>query len=179
MNFYHFDSYGLIFMGRPLWQDGGSLWICSRAVAARPFLGPSPLRLAKIIYSLRFEASRFVASYYSHGHWGSIRPGLPTERNNGWMFSDVSTHELPSNRRSTFEWRHILRGGLFTERCVVTGWVGICDISRIPLCAINEFRVLSPTDDTISNSHVARWPRGLCGLRVPAQSQYAIVLCLW
>jgi hypothetical protein len=43
---------------------------------AQSFSGPSPLELATVFYSLRFETSLFVASYDSQGHGGGIRPRL-------------------------------------------------------------------------------------------------------
>jgi hypothetical protein len=40
-----------------------------------------PVGLVTIFYCLRFEASLFVASYYSQGYGGGIRPRLPAQ---GW-----------------------------------------------------------------------------------------------
>jgi hypothetical protein len=151
---------------------------------ARLFLCPSPLRLATIIFSLRFETSRFVASYDSQGHCGSILLGLHTERNNGWMISCVSTHELPNNKHSTLEWRHILRGGLFTEHCVVTGWERICDVSRTLLCAIHEFTCyrlpMIRYNQQLSRCAVASRPMGLkrpCTEPIP--HSIMIMIDLW
>jgi hypothetical protein len=76
-----FDIYGLVFVGRPLWQEDGVVFytrICCWALPAQSFSGPSPLNLATIFYCLRFEISRFVASYDSQGHGGGIRPHLHT-----------------------------------------------------------------------------------------------------
>jgi hypothetical protein len=46
---------------------------------AQSSLRPSPLVLATIFYSLRFDTSLFVASYDSQSHGGGIRPLLHTE----------------------------------------------------------------------------------------------------
>jgi hypothetical protein len=70
-----FDSYGLVFVGRPLWREDGSVfYICCWSMTAHSFSGPSPLGLATVFYCLRFETSRFVTSYDSQGHGGGIRP---------------------------------------------------------------------------------------------------------
>jgi hypothetical protein len=77
-----FDSYGLVFMGRPLWrQDGSVFCICCWSLPAQSFSGPSPLGLATRFYCLRLETSLFVASYDSQGHGGGIRPRLHTGLN--------------------------------------------------------------------------------------------------
>jgi hypothetical protein len=74
-----FDSYGLVFVGRPLWREDGSVFcICCWPSPAQSFSGPSPLDLATIFYCLSFETSLFVASYDSQGHGGGIRPHLHT-----------------------------------------------------------------------------------------------------
>jgi hypothetical protein len=73
------DSYGLVFVGHPLWREEGSVFcICCWPLLAQSFSGPSPFVLATIFYSLRFETSLFVASYDSQGHGGGIWPRLPT-----------------------------------------------------------------------------------------------------
>jgi hypothetical protein len=75
-----FDSYGLVFVGRPLWREDGSVfYIWCWSSPAQSFSGPSPLNLATIFYCLRFETSFFVASYDSQGHGGGIRPRLHTD----------------------------------------------------------------------------------------------------
>jgi hypothetical protein len=51
---------------------------CCWALPAQSFLVPCPLGLATIFYCLRFETSLFIASYYSQGHGGGIRPRLHT-----------------------------------------------------------------------------------------------------
>jgi hypothetical protein len=72
-----FDSYGLLFVGRPLWrEDGSAFCICCWPLPAQSFSGPSPLVLATIFYCLRFETSLVVASYDSQGHGAGIRPRL-------------------------------------------------------------------------------------------------------
>jgi hypothetical protein len=59
-----FDSYGLVFVGRPLWREDGSVFcICCWPLPAQSFSGPSSLGLATTFYRLRFETSLFVASY--------------------------------------------------------------------------------------------------------------------
>jgi hypothetical protein len=76
-----FDSYGLVFVGRSLWQEDGSVFcMCCWSSPALPFSGPSPLDLATIFYCLSFETSLFVASYDSQGHGGGTRPRLHTGR---------------------------------------------------------------------------------------------------
>jgi hypothetical protein len=73
------DSYGLVFVGRPLWREDGSVfYICCSPLPAQSSSGPSHLGLATIFYYLRFETSLFVASYDSQGHGGGIRPRLHT-----------------------------------------------------------------------------------------------------
>jgi hypothetical protein len=74
-----FDSYGLVFVGRPLWREEGSVFcICCWFSPAQSFSGPSPLDLATIFYCLSFATSLFVASYDSQGHGGGIPPRLHT-----------------------------------------------------------------------------------------------------
>jgi hypothetical protein len=74
-----FDSYGLVFVGRPPWRKDGSVFcICCWPIPAQCFSGPSPLGLATIFYYLRFETSLFVVSHDSQGHGGGIRPRLHT-----------------------------------------------------------------------------------------------------
>jgi hypothetical protein len=74
-----FDSYGLVFMGRPLWLGDGSVsCVCCWPSPAQSFLGRSPLGLATIFYYLRFETSIFVAFYDSQGHGGGIWSCLHT-----------------------------------------------------------------------------------------------------
>jgi hypothetical protein len=72
-------SYGLDFMGRPLWREDGSvLCICCWPLPAQTFSSPSSLGLVTIFHCLRFETSHFVTSYDSQGHGGGIRPRLHT-----------------------------------------------------------------------------------------------------
>jgi hypothetical protein len=74
-----FHSYGLVFVGRPLWREDGSVFcICCGSSPPQSFSGPSPLDLPTIFYSLSFETSLFVACYDSQGHGGGIRPRLHT-----------------------------------------------------------------------------------------------------
>jgi hypothetical protein len=69
------DSYGLVFVGRPLWREDWSVFcICCWPLPAQSFSGPSPLGLATVFYCLRFETSPFVVSYDSQSLGGGIRP---------------------------------------------------------------------------------------------------------
>jgi hypothetical protein len=79
-----FDSYGLVFVGRPLWREDGSVF-CAYcwSLPAHFFSGPGPLGLATILYCLRFGTFLFNASYDLQGHGGGIRPRLHT----GYSFS--------------------------------------------------------------------------------------------
>jgi hypothetical protein len=80
-----FDSYGLVFVGRPLWRGNASVFcIWCWPLPVQSFSGPSPLRLATIFYCLRFETSLSVASYDSQGHGGDIRPRLHTGEELAW-----------------------------------------------------------------------------------------------
>jgi hypothetical protein len=80
-----FDSYGLVFVGRPLWREDGSVFcIYCWPLPAQFFSGPSPLGLVTIFYCLRFETSLFVASYDSQGHGEGIRPRLHTGSSRVW-----------------------------------------------------------------------------------------------
>jgi hypothetical protein len=72
-----FDRYGLVFMGRLLWREDGSVFcICWWPMPVQSLLGPSPLGVVTIVYSLRSETSLFVAYYDSQGYGGDIRPHL-------------------------------------------------------------------------------------------------------
>jgi hypothetical protein len=73
------DSCEFVDVGRSLWRDDGSVvYNCYWPSPAQSFLGPSPVGLSTIFYYLRFETFLFVASYYSQGYGGSIRPLLHT-----------------------------------------------------------------------------------------------------
>jgi hypothetical protein len=55
-----FDSYGLVFVGRPLWREGGFVFcICCWPLTAKSFSGPCPLGLETLFYcpDLRFPFS--------------------------------------------------------------------------------------------------------------------------
>jgi hypothetical protein len=74
-----FDSYGLVFVGRPFWGEDGSVFCtCCWLLPAQNFSGPSPSGLETIFYCLRFETYLFIASYDSQGHGGGIRTHLHT-----------------------------------------------------------------------------------------------------
>jgi hypothetical protein len=74
------STYGLVFVGRTLWREDGSVFcICCWPLPAQSCSGPSPLGLATLFYSLRFETFLFIASYDSQGHGGGIRPRLHTD----------------------------------------------------------------------------------------------------
>jgi hypothetical protein len=75
--YYLCDSYGLVLVGRPLWQEVGSVFcMYCWPLPAQSSSGPNPLALETIFYCLTFETSLFVASYDSQGDGGSIRPRL-------------------------------------------------------------------------------------------------------
>jgi hypothetical protein len=74
-----FDSYGLVFVGRPLWREDGSvICTCCWSLPAQSYTSPSPLGLATIFYCLKFETFLFIASYDLQGHGGCTRPRLHT-----------------------------------------------------------------------------------------------------
>jgi hypothetical protein len=126
------DSYGLVFVGRPLWVEDGSIFcICCWSLPAQSFSGPSPLVLATIFYCLRFEASLFFASYDSQGHGGGIRPRLHTGLKwtpipeFSYILTARTTHRKHSplplhsadhikHLSSTTEWRHCACVNVFT-----------------------------------------------------------------
>jgi hypothetical protein len=132
-----FDSYGLVFVGRPHWREDGSVFCVSCcSLPAQSFSGSSPLVLATIFYCLRFEISLFVASYDSQGHGGGIRPRLHTVSNSvllplGLLCSLIillqglhGKHLLLSRMRVywsvSYQWRSFYRwernlGNVFTE----------------------------------------------------------------
>jgi hypothetical protein len=88
-----YDSYGLVFVGRPFWREDGSVCcICCWSLPAQSSSGPSPLGLATIFYCLRFETSLLVASYDSQGHGGGIRLRLHTGDN--WTELGLSRDSL-------------------------------------------------------------------------------------
>jgi hypothetical protein len=78
-HFLLFDIYGLVFVGRPLWREDGSVsCICSWPLPAQSLSGPNPLELETIFYRLRLETFLFVAFHDSQGHGGGIRLRLHT-----------------------------------------------------------------------------------------------------
>jgi hypothetical protein len=90
-----FDSYGLVFVGRFLWREDGSVFcVCCWPLPVQSFSGLSPWWLATIFYCLRLETSLFIASYDSQGHVGGIRPPLSLWRNGSWS----SLHSLGTDR---------------------------------------------------------------------------------
>jgi hypothetical protein len=60
-----FDSYSLVCVGRPLWQEEGSVLYMLLGLTLS---GPNPLGLVAIFYCLSFETSLYVASYDLQGH---------------------------------------------------------------------------------------------------------------
>jgi hypothetical protein len=78
-----FDSYGLVFVGRPLWRDDGSVFfICCWPLPAQSFSGLSPLGLPQIWdfpfhRLLRLAGSRWrYSTPPPHGlYWVRIWPG--------------------------------------------------------------------------------------------------------
>jgi hypothetical protein len=62
------DSCGFVDVGHSLWrEDGCVVYNCCWPSPAQSFSGPSPVGLATIFNSLKFETSLFVASYDSQG----------------------------------------------------------------------------------------------------------------
>jgi hypothetical protein len=60
------DSCWFVDVGHSLWwEDGYVVQNCCWSSPAQSFLGPSPVGLATIFYSLKFETSLFVDSYDS------------------------------------------------------------------------------------------------------------------
>jgi hypothetical protein len=73
------NSYGFVDVGRSLWrEDRYVVYSCCWSSPGKSFTGLSPLELATVFYCLRFETSLSVASYYSQGYGGGIRPRLHT-----------------------------------------------------------------------------------------------------
>jgi hypothetical protein len=100
--YYLCDSYGLVLVGRPLWQEVGSVFcMWCWPLPAQSFLGPSPLGLETIFYCLTFETSLFVASYDSQGHGGGIRPRLHTGNLTNSTILELSWVELSFILRPT------------------------------------------------------------------------------
>jgi hypothetical protein len=108
-----FDSFGLVFMGRHLWREEGSVFcICCWPSPAQSFSGPSSLDLATIFHCLGFETSLFVASYDSQGHAEAshyIASGRTTQK----------THPFPSNGMSSLLRIHCC-GMCLLNRCLAT-----------------------------------------------------------
>jgi hypothetical protein len=75
-----FDSYGLVLWGVLSDERTGLSFAYAADLPVQYSSDPSPLGLAPIFYSLRFESYLFVASYDSQGHGGGIRPRLHTGR---------------------------------------------------------------------------------------------------
>jgi hypothetical protein len=74
-----FESYGLVFVGCPLWREDRFVFcMCCWPLSVQSFSGLSLLRLATTFCCLRFETSLFVASYDSQDHGGGIRSRLHT-----------------------------------------------------------------------------------------------------
>jgi hypothetical protein len=116
--YYLCDSYGLLFVGRPLWrEDGCIVCICCWSLPLQSFWGPSPLGLATIFYCLKFETSLFVASYDSQGHGGGIRPRLHTgfsglrdvisDKTEPFRTTVVRTSNPRTSASSIYHWTHL------------------------------------------------------------------------
>jgi hypothetical protein len=81
---------------------------CYWCSPAQSFSGPSPVGLATIFYSLRFEISFFVASYESQGYGGGIRSrlhtGLPQSSPHSRCYNLACIHEkcllIPLTRKA-------------------------------------------------------------------------------
>jgi hypothetical protein len=121
-----FVSYGLVFVGRPLWREDGS-GFCIRCWSspAQFFSGPSPLVLATTFYSLRFETSLSVSSYDSQGHGEGIRPRLHTGESTYWIDSHIFfiTPQRGSHRKhhSSIVTRFRFRGNVYTKPLLKNG----------------------------------------------------------
>jgi hypothetical protein len=106
---------GLVDVGRPLWwEDGSVVYNCSCSSPAQSFSGPSPVRLATIFYSLRFETSLFVASYDSQGYGGGIRPRLHT---GSWLSS--KPHLAYNHSARTTQKHHSIFAVLLLRSCLL------------------------------------------------------------
>jgi hypothetical protein len=121
-----FDSYGLVFVGRPLWREDPSLlYTCCWPLPAQSFSDPSPFGLLTIFYCLRFETSFFVASSDSQGHGGGIRPRLHT---GNWLGCPISLIYNPfctdrvgntvSNSSSIVACLFLAAGSFLPSRCL-------------------------------------------------------------
>jgi hypothetical protein len=74
-------------VGRSIWREHGCVvYNCCWPSPAQSFSGPSPVGLLTIFYCLRFQTSRFVASYDSQGYGGGIRPRLHTVYWLNWVW---------------------------------------------------------------------------------------------
>jgi hypothetical protein len=74
-----FDSYGLVFVERPLWREGGSVFLYMLlALASAVFLESESFGTHDHILLSQIWDFPFVVSYDSQGHGGGIRPRLYT-----------------------------------------------------------------------------------------------------
>jgi hypothetical protein len=68
------DSCGFVDVGHFLWEkDGFVVWNCCWPSPGQSFSDPSPVGLAIIFYTLRFETFLFVASFDSQGYVTRMR----------------------------------------------------------------------------------------------------------
>jgi hypothetical protein len=126
-----FDSYGFVFVGRPLWwrEDGSVFCICCWSLPVQFFSGLSPLRLATVFYCLWFETSLFVASYDSQGHGGGIRPRLHTDA------IQSQSHIATDGQWASKSWCRGLSGA--HDQIFITVWqLRSCFLARGRVCLL-------------------------------------------
>jgi hypothetical protein len=92
LDFYYCQTVcGFIYVSRSLWREDESVvYNFCWPSPAQSFSGPSPVGLVTIFYCLRFETSLFIASDYSQGYGGGIRP-WPHTGIDEWSQSHIAT----------------------------------------------------------------------------------------
>jgi hypothetical protein len=133
-----FDSYGLVFVVRPLWREGRSVFCtCCWSSPVQSFSGPSPLDLATIFYCLSFETSLFVASYDSQGHSGGIRPRLHMGLVSLSCWSSLHNFQVDWIENTTSNSSpNVVCVFEAVEKCLTSCWIVmgcLCSISLIPI----------------------------------------------
>jgi hypothetical protein len=127
-----FDSYGLVFWGTLSDERTGLSFVMLVVSPAQSFLGQSPLGLVTIFYSLRFEASLFVASYDSQGYGGGIRPLLHTanERTDFVLCLYLGTDHIENTVHLLLHSCPLLRKTCLPSGCLEAGLIYL-PISRV------------------------------------------------